>query len=275
VRGGVEGVVKGVLFVLAAVLVWGFTPRPATAQEPQEQILVTGTVVDLATGDPLEGAFVRPPEPHRGSLTDESGRFQLSLAAGRGHRLQVERLGYAPAEFVLAAEEMGMALRIQLDPQAILLEGIEVFSESLMEQFTRRQNASYGVINTYTTADLIAAEVDDGFEFFDRVFRSGRPCTGRVGWCAVTPRGESPIGACIDGMPAWGGVEELRDYAPEEFYLIEVEPFGDFVRAYTWEWMRSGFRSAMLRMDPIVRVNGQAPRSAAFVAFQEAFEHCV
>jgi hypothetical protein len=262
------------VYVLVTVVASGLTLRPATAQEPEERVLVSGTVVDLVTGEPLEGAFVRPPEPHRGSLTDESGRFELSLPRGEDHALEVERLGYAPAEFVLSADEMAMTLRIQLDPQAILLEGIEVYSESLMEQFARRQNASAGLISTFTTEDLINAEVNDGFEFFNRVFRTGRPCTGRVGWCAVTPRGELFIGACIDGMPAWGGAEELRDYAPEEFYMIEVEPFGDFVRAYTWEWMRSGFRSAMLRMDPIVRVNENAPRAAAFTAFQEAFQDC-
>ena len=142
------------LMVVASLL-----PPPATAQTDDARVLVRGIVVDLVSGRPLDGAFVRPPEPYRGVLTDESGRFQVSLARGEDHRLQIERLGYSSAEFVLGAEEMGRALRIQLEPQAILLEGIEVYSESLLEQFRRRQNALAGVVNTYPAEDLVAAEV--------------------------------------------------------------------------------------------------------------------
>jgi hypothetical protein len=259
-----------ILTLGAATLV----PVVAAGQEVEVRTTVLGRVVDRTTGAPLAGAFVKPPAPYRGSLTDETGRFQLSLPPGKDHPLHIERLGYAPLDFVLAAGEMGMSLRVELDPQAILLEGIEVFSESLSEQFERRLNSRRGVVRGFGTREILEVDAHDGFEFFDQVFRMGRPCSGRVGWCAYTPRGEVPIRACIDGQPAWGGVEELRDYRPEELYRIEVDQEGRFVRAYTWRWVRSGFRQAMTQMDPIVRMSPDAPRSAAVTAMQEAYQGC-
>jgi hypothetical protein len=259
------------LLVLGASII---LPVAAIGQEVEVRVTVLGRVVDRTSGAPLAGAFVRPEPPYRGALTDETGRFQLSLPPDEDHPLHIERLGYAPLDFVLASGEMGMSLRIELDPQAILLEGIEVFSESLSEQFERRRNAVPGVVRAFGTPEILEAGVHDGFEFFDQLFRMGRPCSRGFGWCAYTARGEVPIGACIDGLPAWGGVEELRDYAPEELYLVEVDQAGRFVRAYTWRWVRSGFRRAMTQMDPIVRLNPEAPQSAAFIAFQEAFTQC-
>jgi iron complex outermembrane receptor protein len=78
--------------------------RPAAGAAAARQGVVTGVVVDSATGTPLPGAQVRLLGANRGEVTHDDGRFVFGdLAAGR-YTVAVQRVGYGAAEQVVAVE---------------------------------------------------------------------------------------------------------------------------------------------------------------------------
>ncbi|MGD2124188.1 MAG: carboxypeptidase-like regulatory domain-containing protein, partial [Gemmatimonadota bacterium] len=111
--------------VLAAVLL-AVAARPGQAQIAQGQLL------DVETGEPVEGALVllldEDGEEAGGYLTNDAGRFIIRAPTAGTYTLQAERIGY---ETILSdpfqlrqAERFG--IRLEAKKTAIELEGIRV-----------------------------------------------------------------------------------------------------------------------------------------------------
>ncbi|HSA54518.1 MAG TPA: TonB-dependent receptor [Gemmatimonadaceae bacterium] len=84
-------------------------------------LIVNGHVRDAVSRAPVEGVAVQVVGTAIGTLTDESGFFQLE--AETGARLRFTRLGYAPVE--IRVREAG-ELQVLLVPSARALEGVTI-----------------------------------------------------------------------------------------------------------------------------------------------------
>lgn len=111
------------------MLVWSVAAAPAAAQ------LVTGTLVDRGTGEPLEGAFVVLLDSagvrRGGLLTNREGRYFLRAPGPGRYTIRAERIGYASTTskpLMLAADETRV-YDMSVSTQAIALEGIKVTAE--------------------------------------------------------------------------------------------------------------------------------------------------
>ncbi len=131
--------------------------QPAYAQRTR----VTGTVVDSASGTPLEGVQVRLIDMDISTSTDSDGSFQFFGIASGTHTLAARRLGYEPMaiRFELNAANTRQAdlgvLRIasraiELDPLVVEAEFVLDFPQ--MEGFFRRMRAEQGTC--LTEADI-------------------------------------------------------------------------------------------------------------------------
>lgn len=102
------------LFILScfALNVWG------------QQTLVTGQVVDAASGKPLSSVSVRFAGSNLGEETDSLGRFRLS-AAGSFTQVRFSLVGYKPLTKVIVPGQMNK-LQVLLVPMATELAGVTI-----------------------------------------------------------------------------------------------------------------------------------------------------
>ena len=94
------------LLALAIALVAG-NAFLSDAANAQEAVNVAGTVVDDATGEPIEGATVRLADPSgsaRETITGPDGAFAFAQVAPGTYTLAVRRFGY---EVLSAPLEVG------------------------------------------------------------------------------------------------------------------------------------------------------------------------
>jgi len=75
------------LMVLLSASLWAQNPTKAGT------VVVTGTVIDANTGEPLIGASIRDPKSRLGCITDADGKFSLELKAD-AKSLEVSYVGY-------------------------------------------------------------------------------------------------------------------------------------------------------------------------------------
>src|SRR5699024_6306444 len=64
---------------------------------------VSGTIIDGSTGNPLPGATVTTDQGQRGTVSDGSGKFVLSL--NQGDTVKVSVLGYTTKQLVYTGQE--------------------------------------------------------------------------------------------------------------------------------------------------------------------------
>ena len=70
---------------------------PTSEEDEEPEFVVTGTVTDAATGQPIAGAKVTDdgygPEPYKGAITDSQGKYSY-LTWPEEHRIKAEAPGY-------------------------------------------------------------------------------------------------------------------------------------------------------------------------------------
>jgi hypothetical protein len=93
----------------------------------QAQVSLTGEVVDQESGEPIPQASLSFLNLDRGALTDEAGRFQISLPRGT-HTLVIRNLGHEEASVSVELLSAGF-MTVQLVPRAIQLEDVVISSQ--------------------------------------------------------------------------------------------------------------------------------------------------
>ena len=126
-RGPAAVMVRASLFAAALAVIPAVVPDGMAAQEAVE---VAGTVVDEATGEPIDGATVRLADASgsaRETTTGPDGAFAFAQVAPGAYTIAVRRFGY---ELLSTPLEVGAQapprLDVRLTPQAIPLEPLEV-----------------------------------------------------------------------------------------------------------------------------------------------------
>ena len=98
----------------------------AAAQEPQGR--VTGRVVNATTQQPIQGAVVQLEGTTLGTMSDATGSFDLPIVPPGIYSLSARAVGFAP--YVMSDVVVGsgkpLTVRVELAPQAIRLEALEV-----------------------------------------------------------------------------------------------------------------------------------------------------
>ncbi|NNF28005.1 MAG: carboxypeptidase regulatory-like domain-containing protein [Gemmatimonadetes bacterium] len=203
---------------------------PLLAQDREEpQTVIRGRVVDNA-GAPVPAALVGIALSNQAVMADSAGRFLLPVGRLGRYRIAVEQLGYAPAEVVGEAEDLGSPLVIAIERDPILLRGLEV----TVDRLERRRRFYPGIVRVVSQDELALSSAATAYDVLRRNVPTLRPCVNQIWNECVMRRGSvQPLAVCIDERPAWGGRDELEAYAAEELYLVEVYDMGRAVRLYT------------------------------------------
>ncbi|HEV2736084.1 MAG TPA: carboxypeptidase-like regulatory domain-containing protein, partial [Longimicrobiaceae bacterium] len=125
--------------LVAALVAAAAVAGPAAAQEAAgpSTVPVGGQVVDRSTGQPLAGAYVELAGTHLETLTDEQGRFTFRKVRPGEHTVAVSLLGYAELEHKQTVAAGQPAVRLALEPDPVLLEGLTV-NLNVLEQRRNR-----------------------------------------------------------------------------------------------------------------------------------------
>lgn len=221
---------------------------PLSGQSEQDQrdevrfVTITGVVVDEISGQPIDGVVVRLNDGDRTAITDTDGRFQLTGVSTGPMSLGFEQLGYTELTVTQLAEPDAPLIRIELEPQPVVLEGLRAVTSRL----EARRRSTGRRVRTLDSDDFSTAPVD----LFRAVrFRGGvplTPCSARGNpstWCTYV-RGAlvSPV-VFIDERPAFG-MEELETYRTDEIYAVEIYGWGRQIRVYTRAY------ASRMAMDP-------------------------
>lgn len=83
----------------------------ALLSELHGQTTVSGTVIDMADGEPLIGATVQEKGTSSGTITDLDGSFSLTVS-GPSAKLRVSYLGYATQELPVSSSPMTVGMVI-------------------------------------------------------------------------------------------------------------------------------------------------------------------
>jgi len=218
------------------------------AQERQNQgIALVGRVLDAATGTPLSGAFVHLEGEDWGVLTDEDGRFSLPRVPRGLLSVAVEQLGYVDLVRTTEFREGAEPLVLALEPDPLLLEGIEVVTD----RFERRRRALAIPSQAYDREDLLASADFDVLEFVAsrsllRPVRCGSLSVDGI--CAYVRGSIRPISVYVDEAPLIGGLDYLQMIQPHELHRVEVYRSGTHIRVYTEAFME---RAGRIRFTPL------------------------
>lgn len=127
---------------LAVLSLSSATAARIAAQEPDcrvDKTRIVGFVVDAGNESPLASVLVSVESPDRASLTTDNGRFLL-CDIGPGERvLTASRLGYDTLRIRIGPNPSGEPLRLRLEPDPIILEGLEIVTD----RFERRRRAGF------------------------------------------------------------------------------------------------------------------------------------
>lgn len=205
----------------------------ATAQAP-DTTTVTGIVVEAGTGEPVPGALVSMQVEDWGVMTSADGAFLLPGVPEGQTTLEVTALGYADlllTQPVLSGME---PLRVELQPDPILLDGIRVMAD----RFETRRKAAAVSVRAFDREELRYAPTDV-VDFLR--YRAAIPltfCNGGLSRYCVLSRGRYVTPSVyIDEVRAVGGLEELEGYPSRAIFLVEVYSRGRHIRVYTNQYM--------------------------------------
>lgn len=232
------------------ILAMAFATMTAIGTEAQAQpastaSIVMGHVVDEETGAPLVGAWVGLTDTDWGSISNPQGRFRIPEHGGGRLDLTVEMLGYRTVSWS-GDVSPGEAVRIEMAPDPILLEGIEVMTD----RFESRRNAVAASVFAFDASDLTRSTTMNARDFIGAqagIFFTA--CNGRRGSSCVWYRGRriEPV-VYVDEFPHAGGLDFLTSFSPGELHMVEIYNRGAHIRVYTPAFMK---RAAQQRIVPI------------------------
>jgi hypothetical protein len=205
-----------------------------TAQQA-DTTTVKGIVVDGLTGRPVPGALVSVQAFDWAVVSREDGRFTLPRVPVGRTTLEFNQLGYADLVLTATVAPAMAALRVELQPQPVVLEGIKVMAD----RFERRRNATPVAVQAYDSRTLRFApyNVLDFLRY--KALVPLTPCgpgamdnnciwwRGRI----IQPR------VVVDEFPMFAGLDMLESMPASMIYLVEVYQRGRQIRVYTNNFM--------------------------------------
>ena len=216
---------------------------PPTEADEEESCQIVGHVVDSRSTFPLGGARVSILGTSWASAANAQGRFVLDGLAPGFHTLRIEQLGYHPLAVRVEAAAPADLLYIALEPDPIMLEGLEVVTS----RFERRRRAT-GVQVTAFEVEALANSTNWSVEelISQRFAVMTVPCpNGELGCIWARGRVVEPL-VYIDEVPQVFGWAALADFQPQDFHMIEVYQRGQHVRLYTHHFMERATRVGFL-----------------------------
>lgn len=126
-------------------VITGAAPKPATPSKPSTTGTITGRVVDMENGDPVQGATVKI--GNRSTISDIDGVFTISLPNGQYTAL-VTSIGYGTKEVtdIEIKQDQVFELNLTLKREKGQLAGVVVRAtakkESVATLYTRQKNAA-------------------------------------------------------------------------------------------------------------------------------------
>lgn len=224
----------------ALALLLLLSPRAPLGAQQQgaaaQRVELSGRVVDGNTGAPVAQAVVALPALRRQAVTDAEGRFRLDRVPAGEHAVEVKRLGYANLKRFWTAAPGGEPTELRLLPQPMVLERVTVVEDRL----ERRRRRVPTTVRTIRSEEILLSGTYDAADLVKRhVHVVPCPASFKVDDCVIRRGGQMVgISLTIDERPAFGGLEDLELYDPQDIHLIEVYGRGTAVRAYTNEFMR-------------------------------------
>jgi hypothetical protein len=211
----------------------------------QEKIDLKGVVVDETTGAAVSGAYILVVD--KGATSDAEGRFHVRGLAAGTHALVVTHLGYATSVQVAEVEPGGEPLRIQLEPNPVIMQAIEV----VVNRMKARRNALAVSVRAYETRDMLSTS--DAYDFLRSRLTMGRCPSFNTQHDCVFRRGRWVAPQIyIDEVPyTFSGVDVLRSYPTSEIHTIEVLNSGGHIRVYT-KWFARRLAMGQAWLSPII-----------------------
>ncbi|MCB0644467.1 MAG: carboxypeptidase-like regulatory domain-containing protein, partial [Phaeodactylibacter sp.] len=121
------------------------------------QSVLSGTVSDKQSGEPLIGASIYIPETEEGTVTDYDGAFELRTNKDYPVKVLVSYIGYEDLEQTVT--EAGK-LKFQLESSAVTIESVEVKGQRISE----KQKAAP---LTVESLDVLAIKETPSDNFYD------------------------------------------------------------------------------------------------------------
>jgi len=225
---------KGVSFSVDATFISIFK-NAALLVEPsapsgtlQQKRLITGTVTDAVTGEPLVGASIREKGTENGNITDADGNFTLSVSDNA--ILQVSFIGYKSLE-ISDLDGGGKLLNIKMLENTKALDEIVVIGYG-----TQRKGEVASAITSVKAEDFIKVPSPDAAQLI-RGQVAGlaviKPDGNPLSTSQLSLRGTTTLRAStsplilIDGTPG-----SLNSISPDEIAEIDVLKDGSAAAIY-------------------------------------------
>lgn len=204
---------------------------------------VSGVVVDGATGMPMPGVHVWLPTEEQGVATDSAGTFHVPGVALGPSLVQLERVGYGRQLRPITVSPDAPPVQLYMQPDSAVLAGLPAVSSALRG----RRNSVPTVVIAFDAERLRRTGVDDArlvVQNFTHTHVVACQGVARSHWCVEVKGRAIEPNVCIDGVPAWGGLDELQKIRPHELYLVEVYGLtGGTIRAFTHAYIEAMARA--------------------------------
>ena len=204
----------------------------ATAVAAQTTGSVTGTVVDLQSRQPLDGAQVTIVGTQLGALANAEGRFLVLNVPAGAHTVRVERIGYATAEQQVTVTAGGTSrVEFQVAPQAVQLQGLVAVGYGTQKKETITSSVASVTAEDFvkgpaaSAASLIAGKLP-GLAVTQSTGEPGRDPDIQLRGITTISGSRSPL-VLVDGVP--GG---LNTVATEDIESISVLKDGSAAAIY-------------------------------------------
>ena len=149
--------------------------------------LVSGLVLDAATGEPMIGASVLYPEGRGGTTTEVDGTFALELPTGR-RLIEVQSVGYVPQPIQLDVAGDGVLPTVELEEGAAALAEVVVTARDEAE--VRRESAG-GLCRLDVRELSLLPALSGDLDVLQAVTRTAGVTATAEGSAAVSVRGGS------------------------------------------------------------------------------------
>ena len=203
-------------WVLLGALAYLLLASAASAQVPP--VVLQGRVEDAVSRNPIVGVRVFTADSSSVVVTDSLGAFALPLEPGAPFTFYARRLGYLPERFDLDDAASTSISVLILEPDPILIAGIEALvlsdaeavvlierMEVLEQRIEDRRNAFPESVIAADRIDLERFAVGSVLDFVRTRSPMIAPCRGDPSWLCVPVRfrsfrtaSESRILVCVD-----------------------------------------------------------------------------